>query len=186
MTLKTSSFLVLLIACGGGEVLPVESPKAAPQAEAPSVASATLVAASALPPAALPPASVATMTPLVSVTPASTTPPGLQIEDIKVGTGMVVASGDRAKLHYTGTLENGTVFDTSLKAGREPFVFRVGKGQVIKGWDEGIVGMRIGGKRKLKIAPELGYGAKGAGPTIPPNATLFFEVELLDVVKFGP
>jgi FKBP-type peptidyl-prolyl cis-trans isomerase len=108
---------------------------------------------------------------------------GLQIEDVGLGRGMVVSTGDRVKVHYTGKLADGITFDSSV--GREPFTFRVGQGAVIKGWDAGLVGMRIGGKRKLIIPPKLGYGKGGSGK-IPPNATLYFEIELLDVVKFGP
>jgi FKBP-type peptidyl-prolyl cis-trans isomerase len=179
--------LLLLAACGAGETVPPEAPKAAaPSAEPVKAQAEAPSAAATLPTLVAVPATSTSAASAPSVAAPTATPAGLQIEDLKVGTGMVVASGDRAKLHYTGRLESGTVFDTSLQAGREPFVFRVGKGQVIKGWDQGIVGMRIGGKRKLTIAPALAYGAKGSPPTIPPNATLIFEVELLDVVKFGP
>ena len=108
---------------------------------------------------------------------------GLQIEVLMEGMGEEVKSGDNVSVHYTGTLENGSKFDSSLDRG-SPFVFTVGIGQVIKGWDLGILGMKVGEKRKLVIAPELGYGVTGTpGGPIPPNATLIFEVELLSINK---
>lgn len=107
-----------------------------------------------------------------------TTESGLQYVDLSVGTGRQAEVGDTATVHYTGWLANGTKFDSSVDR-NEPFSFRVGAGQVIKGWDEGVGTMRTGGKRKLIIPPDLGYGARGAGGVIPPNATLTFEVELL-------
>ena len=108
------------------------------------------------------------------------TPSGLQYVDLKVGTGREAHAGETAFVHYTGWLTNGTKFDSSKDRG-EPFPFRLGAGQVIKGWDEGVEGMKIGGIRKLTIPPELGYGSRGAGRVIPPDATLVFEVELLDL-----
>ena len=105
---------------------------------------------------------------------------GLQYEEIKVGTGAMPAVGQKVKVHYTGWLTNGTKFDSSLDRGI-PFKFNLGRGEVIKGWDEGLSTMKIGGKRKLTIPPVLGYGERGAGGVIPPNATLVFEVELLGV-----
>jgi FKBP-type peptidyl-prolyl cis-trans isomerase len=109
-----------------------------------------------------------------------TTPSGLKYEDTKVGTGAEAKAGQNVAVHYTGWLTNGTKFDSSKDRG-QPFTFRLGGGQVIKGWDEGVQGMKIGGVRKLTIPADLGYGARGAGGVIPPNATLVFEVELLDV-----
>jgi peptidylprolyl isomerase len=107
---------------------------------------------------------------------------GLQLEDTSVGTGAEAKAGHTCSMHYTGWLweggKKGKKFDSSLDRGR-PFSFALGKGQVIKGWDEGVAGMRIGGKRTLLIPAELGYGARGAGGVIPPGATLLFEVELL-------
>lgn len=103
----------------------------------------------------------------------------LQIEEIKVGEGREVTSGDIVVMHYSGTLEDGTKFDSSYDRGT-PFETRIGVGQVIEGWDMGVPGMKIGGKRKLVIPPSLGYGERGIGP-IPGNATLIFEVELLDI-----
>jgi peptidylprolyl isomerase len=110
-----------------------------------------------------------------------TTPSGLKYIDLAVGTGEKVASGDNIKVLYVGTLENGTEFDAARDP-NNPLVFTVGIGKVIKGWDEGLVGMSVGGKRKLIIPPDLAYGARQVGP-IPPNSTLIFEVELLDIVK---
>lgn len=107
-----------------------------------------------------------------------TTESGLKYVDLVVGTGRPAELGDTATVHYTGWLESGKQFDSSRDR-NEPFSFRVGAGRVIKGWNEGVLGMRVGGKRKLIIPPDLGYGARGAGSVIPPNATLTFEVELL-------
>jgi len=104
----------------------------------------------------------------------------LQKTDLKVGTGKEAKKGDNVTVHYRGTLTNGKQFDASYDRG-EPFSFPLGGGQVIQGWDEGVVGMKEGGKRKLVIPSEMGYGAHGAGADIPPNATLVFEVELLKV-----
>jgi peptidylprolyl isomerase len=111
-----------------------------------------------------------------------TTASGLKYVDVKVGSGAAPVKGKQVKVHYTGTLENGKKFDSSVDR-NEPFVFVIGVGQVIPGWDEGVMGMKVGGKRKLTIPSQLGYGARGAGPDIPPNATLLFDVELIDVQK---
>ena len=108
-----------------------------------------------------------------------TTESGLIISDIVIGEGEEAISGKTVTVNYTGTLENGDQFDTSI--GRAPFSFPLGAGRVIKGWDEGVSGMKVGGTRKLIIPPELGYGSRGAGNVIPGNATLIFEVELLKV-----
>ncbi len=105
---------------------------------------------------------------------------GLLYVDLVKGSGREAHAGETAVVHYTGWLKDGTKFDSSVDRG-EPFSFRLGAGQVIKGWDEGVVGMRIGTKRKLTIPSDLGYGSRGAGQVIPPNATLIFEVELLDL-----
>ena len=110
------------------------------------------------------------------------TPSGLAYVDLVPGSGASPVSGKQVKVHYTGWLENGTKFDSSVDRS-EPFVFPIGAGQVIPGWDEGVMTMKVGGKRKLIVPPQLGYGAAGAGGVIPPNATLIFEVELLDVQK---
>ena len=105
---------------------------------------------------------------------------GLQSQDLEIGDGPEIQVGDIASMHYTGWLEDGTKFDSSLDRGR-PFEFILGAGDVIKGWDEGVAGMKVGGKRKLTIPPELGYGASGVRGVIPPNAKLIFEVELLAI-----
>lgn len=109
-----------------------------------------------------------------------TLPSGLQYEDLRVGDGPSPQPGDRVTVHYTGTLTNGKQFDSSRDRGR-PLQFTIGVGQVIKGWDEGVASMKVGGRRKLIIPSELGYGSRGAGGVIPPDATLVFDVELLAI-----
>jgi FKBP-type peptidyl-prolyl cis-trans isomerase len=117
----------------------------------------------------------------------TTTPSGLQIDDLTVGTGEEARAGQRVRVHYTGWLYDPTAdkscgkkFDSSKDRG-QPFAFELGAGMVIRGWDEGVQGMKVGGTRVLTIPAELGYGARGAGGVIPPNATLVFEVDLLSV-----
>ncbi|MEB2310749.1 MAG: FKBP-type peptidyl-prolyl cis-trans isomerase [Sorangiineae bacterium] len=104
----------------------------------------------------------------------------LEMEDVKLGAGRAAVAGQRVTVHYTGTLTNGSKFDSSRDRGRG-FTFTLGAGEVIRGWDDGVAGMLVGGVRKLTIPPELGYGARGFPPVIPPNSTLLFEVELLEV-----
>lgn len=105
---------------------------------------------------------------------------GLEYENTKEGDGAEAKAGQKVSVHYTGTLTDGSKFDSSRDRGR-PFEFTLGVGQVIKGWDEGVAGMKVGGQRMLTIPPELGYGSRGASGVIPPNATLIFDVELLGV-----
>jgi peptidylprolyl isomerase len=112
----------------------------------------------------------------------TTTSSGLQFASIRVGEGPAVQKGQVVSVHYTGWLENGEKFDSSFDRNK-PFQFKVGEGKVIKGWDEGVAGMKKGEVRQLKIPANLGYGARGAGSKIPPNAPLVFQVELLDIVK---
>jgi FKBP-type peptidyl-prolyl cis-trans isomerase FkpA len=104
----------------------------------------------------------------------------LQVEDVKVGTGAEAVAGRSVTVHYVGTLTNGSKFDSSRDR-NQGFTFRLGAGQVIQGWDKGVAGMKVGGVRKLTIPPDMGYGARGYPPVIPPNSTLVFEVELLEV-----
>jgi FKBP-type peptidyl-prolyl cis-trans isomerase len=110
----------------------------------------------------------------------TTTPSGLQYVDLVEGSGESPTAGATVRVHYTGWLTNGEKFDSSVDRG-QPFSFPIGQGRVIRGWDEGVMTMKVGGKRKLIIPPELGYGDRGAGGVIPPGATLLFEVELLGV-----
>ena len=109
-----------------------------------------------------------------------TTGSGLEYEDIATGSGAQACAGQTVSVHYTGWLTDGKKFDSS-KDRNQPFEFSLGAGMVIKGWDEGVQGMKVGGVRRLTVPPQLGYGARGAGGVIPPNATLVFEVELLDI-----
>jgi len=111
----------------------------------------------------------------------TTTDSGLRYRIFKEGTGPKPEKGDKVKVHYTGKLTDGTVFDSSKERG--PFEFKVGTGQVIRGWDEGVVDMKVGEVRELVIPPDLGYGSRGAGNLIPPDSTLVFEVEMLEIVK---
>jgi FKBP-type peptidyl-prolyl cis-trans isomerase FkpA len=106
---------------------------------------------------------------------------GLKYDDLVEGEGATAEPGQRVSVHYSGWLTDGTLFDSSVSR-NEPFQFALGKGMVIRGWDEGVAGMKVGGKRKLTVPPQLGYGAQGAGGVIPPNATLVFEVELLGIL----
>jgi FKBP-type peptidyl-prolyl cis-trans isomerase len=108
-------------------------------------------------------------------------PTRLEMDDEVTGTGRAAQTGDTVHVQYTGTLMNGQKFDSSYDHGAEPFKFTLGRGEVIQGWDRGVVGMKVGGKRKLAIPPELGYGETGSPPSIPPGAGLIFEVELVSI-----
>ena len=149
----------------------IVSDPAAAQAKAQGAASAARPQASAA-------AAAPTPTP-TQTAPAAPEKP-LQKIDLVVGKGQEAKSGDNVSVHYTGTLENGEKFDSSRDR-NQPFQFKLGQGRVIQGWDQGVPGMKVGGKRKLIIPASLGYGARGAGPKIPPNSTLVFEVELLEI-----
>jgi len=116
----------------------------------------------------------------IDTTALTRTPSGLRYQDVSVGSGAVASAGKTVSVHYTGWLPNGEKFDSSRDR-NQPFGFTLGAGQVIAGWDEGVAGMKVGGRRKLVIPPDLGYGTAGAPPDIPPGATLVFDVELLDV-----
>ena len=114
-------------------------------------------------------------------TPAPPAPESLEKHDTVVGNGREARTGDAVSVQYTGTLLDGTKFDSSYDHGGDPFKFTLGQGQVIKGWDEGVVGMKVGGKRRLRIPSDLAYGARGSPPTIPPGAALVFDVELVGI-----
>jgi len=141
---------------------------------------ATLVVGSTLPALVVPAFAAAPAAPAKVTGKGTTTASGLKYWDLKKGAGATAKAGDSVKVHYTGWLTDGKKFDSSLDRD-EPFSFKLGAGMVIKGLDEGVAGMKIGGKRQLRIPPDLGYGASGAGGVIPPNATLVFDVELLGV-----
>jgi len=116
-----------------------------------------------------------------TATPLPPAPRALEIHDVVVGSGREAKTGDEVRVQYTGTLMNGVKFDSSYDHGGEPFKFTLGKGEVIQGWDQGVPGMKVGGKRTLRIPPDLGYGERGSPPSIPPNAGLVFDVELVGV-----
>ena len=109
---------------------------------------------------------------------------GLIIENMEIGDGTEAQDYNKVVVNYTGKLEDGSIFDSSLNPGREPFTFTLGVGSVIKGWDIGVKGMKVGGRRRLTVPPELGYGDKGAGSVIPPGAILIFDIDLLEVEPY--
>ena len=158
LSFALASLLIALPGCQQSSSTPSSNPSTTSSMEAPKPA-----APSAVPSAAT-----------------RTTASGLQIQDLQIGTGAEAVTGKRVSMHYTGTLTDGTKFDSSLDSGR-PYELTLGNREVIAGWDEGIVGMRVGGKRRLTIPPQLAYGARGYPPVIPPDATLVFELELMDV-----
>ncbi len=153
---------------------------APPAPEAISTDTTTSGAASAKPPP--PKANPTASAPAIAPAPPSDPNAKLQSTDIVVGKGAEAKTGDTVSVHYLGTLTDGKEFDGSRKR-NSPFVFKLGEGRVIKGWDQGVVGMKVGGKRKLVIPPALGYGERGMPPVIPPGSTLNFEIELLEVKK---
>ena len=125
------------------------------------------------------------ITPVPTITPTATdntASESLQIKDINIGTGTEAKTGDKVSVNYTGTLTDGTKFDSSYDSGREPFPFTIGNGDVIKGWDQGVVGMKVGGTRQLTVPPALGYGETAYG-NIPANSTLIFQIELLQIIN---
>jgi FKBP-type peptidyl-prolyl cis-trans isomerase len=170
--------LAVIVAVGllffGGNILAFISPKAATEGN-PQFATTTLPTTSSSPTSMNQNEPTTQGAPLPSELPTT-----LTTTDEVVGTGAVAVAGKSVTVHYVGMLPDGTVFDASKNHG-QPFTFQLGAGQVIRGWDEGVAGMKVGGKRQLIIPPSLGYGSQGAGGVIPPNATLIFEVELLDV-----
>jgi FKBP-type peptidyl-prolyl cis-trans isomerase len=170
MTKSCVAALASILIAGCQSKVPEPEPRMIPPAD--SVASVPAVGSS--PTASAPSAPAA----------ASAQSGALVKQDLRPGKGPSAKSGDRVKVHYTGTLLDGTKFDSSLDRG-EPFAFTLGKGEVIKGWDEGVAGMKKGGKRRLTIPAELGYGKRGSPPKIPPDATLKFEIELLEIGKDG-
>ncbi|MBP7741294.1 MAG: FKBP-type peptidyl-prolyl cis-trans isomerase [Candidatus Pacebacteria bacterium] len=170
--------LAVIVAVGllffGGNILAFISPKTATEGD-PQFATTTLPTNSTAPTSMNPNDAAPQGAPLPTELPTT-----LTATDEVVGTGAVATAGTSVTVHYVGMLPDGTVFDSSKSHG-QPFTFQLGAGQVIRGWDEGVAGMKVGGKRQLIIPPSMGYGSQGAGGVIPPNATLIFEVELLDV-----
>ena len=173
-TLAFPALVVLGIAAAACDSL------TAPSEPVPIAADTTTAATATARPAA-PPAS-ASAAPTPAPPPPADPNAKLVQTDLVVGKGAEAKTGDTVSVHYVGTLTNGTEFDSSRKRGT-PFVFTLGKGQVIRGWDQGVAGMKVGGKRKLVIPPALAYGDHGMGSVIPPNSTLTFEVELVDIKK---
>ncbi len=173
------SFVTICILLFFAACTPTQQSEESQPATRPSAEPATAPAQSSQPtPDAAKSAAAAASQAGPAAAPAVTTRSGLKYQDLVVGKGPTPKVGSRVMVHYTGWLTNGTKFDSSLDR-NQPFFFRLGRGEVIKGWDEGVATMHVGGKRKLTIPPELAYGHRGAGGVIPPDATLVFEVELL-------
>lgn len=181
MTAKASRIALVLMLTACSKL--TEPARQEPMTE--SAGSAALASATP-PPSSAAPSAAAAPTPTPEAKPAA--PPAdpnakLQIKDDVIGKGAEAKAGDMVRVHYVGKLLDGTEFDASRKHGNDGFEFPLGAGRVIKGWDQGVAGMKEGGKRKLTIPPHLGYGERGAGAKIPPNSTLVFDVELLKVTK---
>jgi FKBP-type peptidyl-prolyl cis-trans isomerase FkpA len=176
------AFVCIAAVCLVGQLPAGCSNLTEPVSEEPFVTVTHTTAASATASAAPPtPTATATATaPAPTPAPAAEGSDVLGVKDVVVGKGAEAKAGDKVSVHYVGTLTNGTEFDSSKKHGK-PFDFTLGRGMVIKGWDQGVAGMKVGGRRKLTIPPSLGYGAHGAGALIPPNATLQFDIELLGI-----
>lgn len=182
MALGLCGTALLLVACGSSRTGNVTLPESA--LATPPITPVATTYLGTPPPGATPrvhvtpaPTAPSGIPPLPSDAKTQTLPDGLQIIDIKEGTGPAAQSGQKLTVNYTGWLQDGTKFDSSLDRG-QPFTFTLGQGQVIKGWDEGLVGMKVGGKRRLIIPPSLGYGSQQQGK-IPPNSTLVFDIDLL-------
>lgn len=163
-------YMVMILLCSAGLLSlvyanPSDAPAGSPTTESP-------------PP---PPPTAPAPKPSAAPAPAAADDAKLVSEDLLPGAGEPAKTGDTVTVHYVGTLTNGTEFDASRKHGDKGFSFKLGSGQVIKGWDQGVVGMKLGGRRKLTIPPSLGYGARGAGEAIPPNATLQFVVDMMTI-----
>jgi peptidylprolyl isomerase len=189
MTIQTKVLLAIALLCVAAGCKKnadgtVSAPPAATSTTTTSSTTTTTAGpATAAPAAAAPAATTTTTTTTTTAAPdlkTVTAASGLKYQDVAVGTGPSPQAGDTVTVNYTGTLDDGTKFDSSIDRGT-PFDFTIGVGQVIKGWDEGVMSMKVGGKRNLIIPSDLGYGATGAGGVIPPNATLHFYVELLGI-----
>ncbi len=178
---STTAIFAFLVVLGTGCAKLTEPPKEEPIQSEPA-ASAAAAQPSAAPAPSAKPAETATAKPALPNEAAPPSDEKLITKDLVVGKGAEAKTGDTVKVHYVGTLTDGKEFDSSRKP-NEPFVFELGAGRVIKGWDQGVAGMKVGGKRKLTVPPSLGYGARGFPPVIPPNSMLIFEVELLEVKK---
>jgi len=174
----SKAVLLVVLAAACQERIPEPAGTAPAQAEPAASTSSPPTAPGAATPA---PVAASTAAPVTSAAAVTT----LLKEDKKVGKGAVAKTGDTVKVHYTGTLMNGSKFDSSLDR-NEPFEFKLGAGMVIKGWDEGVVGMKPGGKRKLTIPAAMAYGKSGHPPVIPPDSPLVFDIELLEIVPAAP
>jgi FKBP-type peptidyl-prolyl cis-trans isomerase len=171
-----------LAACTNLTSPPAPEPVASETPNAPEAGPPPAPSAAAAPSASAAPLASASAAPPVDAGP----PVPMQKKDLTVGKGAAAKTGDKVSVQYAGTLADGTEFDSTKKHGGKPFEFVLGRGGVIKGWDEGVVGMKVGGKRKLTIPPDMAYGPRGRPPVIPPNATLIFEIELQGITTAPP